>query len=592
VRLVGWWLFSLLLLNVSPSFAQSFTHGLSMHGDLKYPASFKNFAYVNPDAPKRGELVQANLGTYDSLNPFIVRGVPAAGVGLLFDTLMVQSQDEPFSAYGLLAEAVRTDAARTFVEFRLRAEAKFHDGSPVRVEDVLWTFKTLRDQGRPSYRSYYANVEKASKVDERTVRFDFKPGVNRELPLILGQMPVLSEAFYQVAGFDKVSLETPLGSGPYRVVGLQPGRSITLERAEDYWGKDLPVNKGLYNFAKIRFDYYRDSSVVLEAFKAGQYDFRIENIAKNWATAYDIPAVKSGKIIKEEIKHSNVVGMQGFFFNLRKPLFSDIKVREALNLAFDFETANRTLFYGIYTRSHSYFNNSELAVKGIPEGEELKLLEPFRDQLPRDLFSQSFRLPESKSASQLRLNLKRAADLLSAAGWTVKDGALKNAKDEPFAFEILVEDPTFERVTAPFIQNLERLGIKATVRTIDAVQYQGRMDKYEFDMIIGTFGQSISPGNEQRSYWTSKEADVVGGNNILGVKNPVVDALVEKIVAAPDRKSLVTAVHALDRVLLWNHYVIPHWHTSGWRVVYWDKFGKPTTRPEYGMGFPDTWWMK
>jgi microcin C transport system substrate-binding protein len=570
----------------------SFAHGLSMHGDLKYQPGFTHFEYVNPDAPKGGALVLAALGTYDSLNPFIVRGLPAAGIGELFDTLLVSAQDEPFSAYGLIAEAVRTDASRTFVEFRLRPQARFSDGTPIRPEDVIFSFHTLRNQGRPSYRAYYSSITEAKKLDDRTIRFEFKPGMNRELPLILGQMPILSEHYYNSTAFDKVTLQAPLGSGPYQVAALQPGRSITYNRVADYWAKDLPVNRGRNNFDTIRYDYYRDSSVALEAFKAGAYNFRLENIAKNWANAYDFPAAKSGRVKREEIRHENVAGMQGFFFNLRNPLFADRSVREAFILAFDFESANKSLFFNTYTRSLSYFNNSELAATGFPTDRELALLKPLATQIPREVLYSEIKLPTVPTPEELRLNLKRAATILKEAGWIVEGNQLIGKDGKPFVFEILIEDPTFERVIAPYLQNLQRLGIKGTIRVLDAAQYQQHLDNYQYDMIIGTFGQSLSPGNEQRGYWHSTQADVPGGNNILGVKNPAVDALVERIIAAPDRDSLVVAVKALDRVLFWNYYVVPQWHTNSYRIAYWDKFQRPNIRPRFSLGFPDTWWAK
>ncbi|MFN7901952.1 MAG: extracellular solute-binding protein [Holosporales bacterium] len=591
----------------------SFAHGLSMHGDLKYPPGFTNFEYVNPDAPKGGTLVLAALGTYDSLNPFIVRGLPAAGIGELFDTLLASAQDEPFSAYGLIAEAVRTDAARTFVEFRLRPQARFSNGTPIRPEDVIFSFHTLRDQGRPSYRAYYSSVAEAKKLDDSTVRFEFKPGMNRELPLILGQMPILSEKYYNSAAFDKVTLQAPLGSGPYQVAALQPGRSITYQRVADYWAKDLPVNRGRNNFDTIRYDYYRDSSVALEAFKAGAYDFRLENIAKNWANAYDSPIVKIDSVKREEIKreevrnikrkdirtikreeirHENVAGMQGFFFNLRNPLFADRAVREAFILAFDFESANKSLFFNSYTRSLSYFSNSELAATGFPTDRELSILKPLAAQIPREVLYSEIKLPTTATPEDLRLNLKRAADILKQAGWIVYGNQLIGKDGKPFEFEILIEDPTFERVIAPYLQNLQRLGIKGTIRVLDAAQYQQRLDNYQYDIIIGTFGQSLSPGNEQRGYWHSTQADVPGGNNILGVQNPAIDTLVERIITAPDRESLLIAVKALDRVLFWNYYVVPQWHTNSYRIAWWDKFERPNIRPRFSLGFPDTWWSK
>jgi microcin C transport system substrate-binding protein len=565
-------------------------HGFSMHGDLKYPAGFKHFEYVNPAAPKGGDVRLAAIGTFDTLNPFTLKGVVAAGMGEIFDTLMDGSSDEPFSEYGRVAESIEVPADRSWVAFTLRPEARFHDGSPITVDDVIWTLEILKTKGHPFYRSYYAQVAKAEKAGERKVKFTFARGENRELPLIVGQMPVLSKAYWAKRDFEKTTLESPLGSGPYKVEAVEPGRSITYRRVKDYWGAMLPVNVGRANYDSIRFDYYRDTTVSLEAFKAGQYDFRQENAAKNWATAYTSPAVTQGLIRKEEIRNEVPTGMQAYVFNERRPMFSDPRVRQALGYAFDFEWSNKNLFYGAYTRTRSYFSNSELASRGLPGPDELKVLEPFRGKVPDEVFSKAYQPPTTDGSGNIRDNLRQALTLLAAAGWTVKGQKLVNARGEPMEFEILGNDPGFERVHLPFAKNLERLGVTARVRTVDTAQYENRVDHFDFDVTVGLWGQSLSPGNEQRDMWHSATADTPGSRNLAGIKDPVVDKLVDLVIAAPDRPSLVARTRALDRVLLWGHHVIPHWHIQAWRVAAWDKFSRPTTPPKYALGF-DTWWV-
>ncbi len=567
-------------------------HGIAMHGDLKYGSDFTHFDYVNPDAPKGGELRLAGLGGFDSFNPFIIKGNPDDGSGRIYDTLMVGSADEPFSEYGLLAETVETPADRCWVTFTLRPNARWHDGQPVTVDDVIWTFETLRTKGQPYFRAYYASIASVEKVGERAVKFSFKPGENRELPLIVGQLPVLPKHYWAGRDFEAGTLEPPLGSGPYKIGSFEAGRYSTYQRVPDYWGKDLAVNRGRDNFDTIRYDYYRDMTVQLEGLKAGAYDWRSELSSKDWATAYDIPAVRNGALIKDEIKHSRPAGMQGYAFNLRRPLFQDRRVREALGYAFDFEWANRTLFYGQYTRSRSYFGNSELAANGVPSGAELAVLEPFRGQLPAELFTAEYQPPATDGSGNMRDNLRKALDLFKAAGWTI-DPASKKLVDKagkPFTFEILLVDPVYERVTQPYIKNLERLGVTASIRTVDSSQYKKRRDDFDYDVMMMTWPSSLSPGNEQRSFWSSAAADQRGGLNVVGLKDPVVDALVDQLIAAPDRASLVTATHALDRVLQWGFYVVPNWYIAYDRWAYWDKFGKPSVVPALGAQL-DTWWV-
>jgi microcin C transport system substrate-binding protein len=567
-------------------------HGMSMYGDLKYKAGFTHFDYTNPDAPKGGDVKLSALGTFDNLNPFILKGVPAAGIGETFDTLMVQSSDEPFSQYGLIAETIEVPADRSWVAYTLRPEARFHDGTPVTADDVVWTMETLKTRGHPFYRSYYAKVVKAEKAGERKVTFRFAPGDNRELPLIVGQMPVLSRASWSTRDFEKTTLEAPLGSGPYKVESVSPGRSITYRRVRDYWGAKVPVNAGRHNFETIRYDYYRDTTVSLEAFKAGEYEFRLENVAKNWATGYSGPAVSQGLIKKETIKNEVPTGMQGFVYNTRRPVFADPRVRQALGYAFDFEWTNKTLFYGAYTRTTSYFSNSELASRGLPGPDELKVLEPFRGTLPGEVFTKAYEPPATDGSGNIRENLKAALDLLKDAGWVVKGRRLVNARTgEPMTFEVLLADPAFERITLPFVKNLERLGVVARVRTVDTAQYQNRLDAFDFDVTVAVWGESLSPGNEQRDNWSAEAARIKGSRNLAGVSDPVVDRLVDLVVSAPDRPTLVARTRALDRVLLWGFYVIPHWHIQAWRVAYWDKFERPRVSPKYALGFPDGWWV-
>ncbi len=569
-------------------------HGLALYGDLKYGPNFRHFDYVNPDAPKGGNVRLAATGTFDNLNPFILKGVLAAGSFFPFDTLTVNSSDEAFSVYGLIAQTIELPADRSWVAFKLRPEARFQDGSPITVDDVIFSFDILKTKGHPRYRIYYANVAKAEKIGERTVKFTFSEKNNRELPLIVGQMPVLSKAYWEQRQFDKTTLEPPLGSGPYKIVAVDPGRSITYERVKDYWAANLPVNVGRYNFDTIRYDYYRDATVSLEAFKAGQYDFRFENTARDWATGYQSPPLQRGWIKKEEIPNEQPTGMQAFVYNLRHPVFQDPRVRQALAYAFDFTWTNRALFYGAYTRTKSYFSNSELASHGLPNPAELKILEPYRGRIPEEVFVKEYEPPKTNGSGFIRDNLRVAFKLLNDAGWVVNDrGILVNSKTgEPMEFEILlISGANFERVVLPFVYNLKkRLGIQASVRTVDSTQYQYRTDHFDFDMVVDTFGQSLSPGNEQRDYWKSDQADVPGSRNTAGIKNPVVDDLVELLIASNDRQTLVNRTRALDRVLLWNHYVIPQWHITYFRVAYWDKFSRPAVQAKYDLEF-DAWWV-
>ncbi|MBI4968134.1 MAG: ABC transporter substrate-binding protein [Rhodospirillales bacterium] len=566
-------------------------HGLAMHGQVKYGPDFTHFDYVNPNAPKGGEVRLHDLGTFDSLNQFIVKGVPAAGLALLFDTLLTPSADEPFTVYGLIAQTIEVPDDRSWVIFTLRPEARFHDGKPILAEDVVFTFETLRAKGAPFYRLYYAGVDKAEVLAERKLRFTFKPGVNRELPLIVGQMPVLSKASWQKRDFESTTLEAPLGSGPYRVEALEAGRYITYKRDPTYWAQNLPVRKGINNFDRLRYDYYRDSTVALEALKAGEYDLRPENESKKWATEYDFPAIAAGLVKKESLPHRRPTGMQAFVMNQRRPLFQDRRVRQALAYGFDFEWSNKNLFYGQYKRNASYFSNSELAARGLPSAEEMGILERFRGRLPNDVFIREYAPPATDGSGNIRDNLRIGLDLLKSAGWEIRDRKLVEAKTgKPFAFEILLNSPAFERVALPFAENLKRLGIEASVRTVDTAQYKNRTDSFDFDIVVDVWGTSESPGNEQREYWGSAAADMKGSRNSPGIKDKAIDELIDLVIAAPDREALVTRSRALDRALLWGHYVIPHWYIDYDRVAYWDKFGRPEVIPKQGYQF-NAWWV-
>jgi microcin C transport system substrate-binding protein len=580
-----------LAISSTPGMAEP-QHGLSLFGDLKYPANFQHFDYANPDAPKGGVVKFAAIGTFNTLNPFQLVGNKEGSEGQIFDTLMTPADDEPASSYGLVAQSVEVAPDKSSVIYTLRPEAKFQDGSKITPDDVVWTFDTLRTKAHPRYKLYYADVLKAEKIGDNAVKFTFRTGDNRELPSIVGEMPVLSKAYWSKIDFGKPLQEPPLGSGPYKIASFEMGRSITYQRNPNYWGKDLAVNRGRFNFDTMRYDYYRDPSIALEAFKAGQFDIRVENVSKNWAVGYDSPALSAGLIKKELIPNQVPQGMQGFAFNTRKALFQDPKVRDALTYLFDFEWTNKNLFYGAYTRSRSYFSNSELAATGAPSADELKLLEPLKGQVPDEVFTKQYDPPKTDGSGDIRDNLRAALKLLGEAGWSLKSGKMVNAKGEPLQFEFLLsqDQADFQRVVLPFSQNLKRIGIDMAVRSVDPAQYENRMQSFDYDMTIIVIGESLSPGNEQREYWTSATADEKGGQNYMGIKNKAIDALVDDVINAKDRAGLVTATHALDRVLSWGHYVVPNWHFPYFRVASWDKFARPKVSPPYALAL-DTWWI-
>jgi microcin C transport system substrate-binding protein len=580
------------LLALTSSLAQAAgQHAITLYGEPpKYPANFKHFDYVNPDAPKGGTFRQSGLGSYDSLNPFINKGVAADDIGIIYDTLTRHSMDEPFTEYGLLAGKIEVAPDHSWVRFYLRPEARFSDGHAVTAEDVVFSFESLIKDGSPQYKAYYADVAKATAEDAQRVRFDFKHANNRELPLILGQLAVLPKHWWAERDFNQGNLDIPLGSGPYTVGKLDPGRSIRYERVKDWWGKNLPVNRGFYNFDSLVVDYYRDGSVALEALKAGQFDYWLEVSAKNWATAYNTPAVHDGRLIKEEIVNHNPTGMQGFVFNIRKPIFQDRRVREALALLLDFEWTNKQLFNGAYTRTHSYFENSELAASGLPSADELTLLEPLRGKLDPRAFTEPFSAPHSDASGIIREQQRRAYQLLQEAGWRIVDDKMVDVDGVPVKFEFLLAQIDFERVLLPFKRNLADLGIALEIRRVDVSQYITRLRSRDYDMIVGGFGQSSSPGNEQREYWHSSSADKPGSRNYIGLKDPAIDGLVEGVINANSRQSLITHSRALDRALQWGFYVIPNWHIKTWRVAYWNRFAHPQVTPLYDLGL-HTWWQ-
>lgn len=569
-----------------------FSHGIAMHGDLKYPPGFNHFDYVNPDAPKGGKVIESALGTFDSFNNFIVKGTPADGLGLLYDSLLGKAYDEPFSLYGLVAENLEVPNDRSWIIFNLRKEAKFSDGHPITAEDVIFSFDTLRNEGAPFFRAYYADITSVEALNPHRVKFTFKNNLNRELALIVGEVAILPKHYWENRDFQKASLDIPIGSGPYLIDSFDAGRSITYKRRNDYWAKDLAVNQGKHNFDFRTYDYYRDNTVALEAFKAGEYDFRQENSSKRWATGYTGKAFDEGNIIVKGLEHQNPTGMQAFVLNNRKSKFSDPLVRQALALAFDFEWTNKNIFYNAYTRTHSFFSNSEMAATALPTAEELKILEPIRDQVPPEVFTKVYRAPETKGNGKIYTELRQAKRLLLQAGWEFKNGKLVSKETgEQFTIEMLLYSPAFERVVAPFIRNLERLGIRSNIRLVDVSQYISRLRSFDFDVVVSGFGQSTSPGNEQKDFWHSSGANAEGSRNLIGINNPAVDYLIEQLIQSPDREQLVLRTRALDRVLQWNHYVIPQYHINKYRVAYWDKFEMPRVRPKYDLGF-NTWWIK
>jgi microcin C transport system substrate-binding protein len=586
------WVAAPAILRAQGSSKVNVAYGMAMHGDLKVPADAGPPDYVNPDAPKGGSVKFGAQGTFDSLHPFIIKGVPATGLGALWETLCWQSLDEAFSVYGMIAETMEWPDDRSSVAFNLRPQAKWHDGSPITVEDVVWSFDTLKAKGSPMYATMFSDVIKVEKAGDRKVHFSFRGNVNRELPLVVSSLPVLPSKWWAGKDFEKVSLEPAMGSGAYKVDAVDVGRSISYRRVPDWWAKDLWMNRGRNNFDVIRYDYYRDNSVVFEAFKGGETDIRRENSGRNWMVGYnDLPAVKDGRIVRAEIAHENATPMQGFVFNLRREMFKDRRVREAIGLMYDFEWQNKNLSYGFFTRTRSFFANCELEAKGLPSPEELKILEPLKGRIPEEVFTTEFTPPKTDGSGNNREQARKAIGLLKAAGWEIKDGKMTDKAGKRLAFEIILSDSAFERMALPVKQNLERIGVEMAVRTVDTSQYRRRTDSYDFDMVIDLWGQSLSPGNEQREYWGSKAADIPGGRNTMGLKDPAVDELIELIVAAPDRDSLIVRTRCLDRVLSWHQFIVPQFYSGKEMMAYWNRFTRPAKTAKYSRGATDTWWV-
>jgi microcin C transport system substrate-binding protein len=566
-------------------------HGFATHGGLKYAPDAKNLDYVNPAAPKGGAIRLAGRGTFDSLNPFILKGTAAPEVAAVYETLLAQTSDEAEAAYGLLAESIEYPKDRAWAVFKLRPQARWHDGQPVTADDVVFSFDILKTKGHPQYAAYWQDVLKAERVDERTVKFTFGQGTNNELPGIIGQLNVLPRHWWATRDFEKTSLEIPLGSGPYRVESFEAGRYVALKRVDDYWGRELWLNRGRNNFDTMRYDYYRDETVAFEAFKAGDVDYREEYTSRIWATGYDFPAVKSGAIQRAMLKHSATLPMQGVGFNLRRDMFKDRRVREAFVHLVDFEWYNKTLGFGLLTRINSYFFNSELAASGLPSREELAILEPLRGEVPAEVFTTEFKLPVTDGSGNNRDGARRAIALLKQAGWDVKNGKMTDKSGKPFAFELLLGEPRLERFALPFKQWCERVGVDVAVRTVDPAQYQKRMDDFDYDVTFVISRQSLSPGNEQREFWGSKAAGVKGSRNVMGIADPAIDRLIELVIAAPDRDSLIMRTRALDRVLLWHHYLVPQYYSTEWWIAFWNKFGRPATLAKYEPRGLDQWWI-
>jgi microcin C transport system substrate-binding protein len=574
-------------------------HALSLFGDIKYPADFKHFDYVNPDAPKGGVARMISIGTFDNFNIAVagIKGSIAPAAALINETLMTKSLDEVVTEYGLLAEAASHPDDFAWVIYRLRKEARWHDGKPVTPEDVIFSIGVLK-QYSPMYASYYRHVVKTEKIGERDIKFTFESPGNRELPTIVGELTVLPKHYWE--GTDSegrkrdisaTTLEPPLGSGPYRIKEFVAGRSVRLERVRDYWGEKLPVHLGQNNFDEMRFEFFRDNLVALEAFKADQADWITENSAKQWATAYDFPAVAEKRVVREEFPINDSGRMQGFVLNLRRDLFKDARLRRAFNYAYDFEEMNKQLFYGQYKRINSYFEGTELASSGLPEGQELQILETVRDKVPAEIFTTAYQNPVGGNPEAVRANLRESARLLKEAGFEVRDRKLVDAAGKPVTVEILVQDPSAERIALFYKPSLERIGVTTSIRVVDDAQYQNRLRSFDFDVIIDVWPESLSPGNEQREFWGSQTADQPGSKNTIGIKNPAIDALIDKVIFAKDRADLVAATKALDRVLLWNFYVVPQFTYGFSRYARWDRFSHAEPLPKYGRsGLPTLWW--
>lgn len=566
-------------------------HAITLYDEPpKYGPDFQYFDYVNPAAPKGGifRLAPTQEASFDSFNPFIPKG-DAVSTGSI-ETLMVSSADEPFTAYGLIAKSLEWPEDRSWVIFNLDPKARWHDDQAITADDVVWTFNMLIEKGSPQYRFYYSSVASVEKLSERRVRFDFSEKNNRELPLIIGQLPVLPKHYWRDRDFSKTTLEPPLGSGPYRIKKFEAGRFIVQERVSDYWAKNHPTQRGLNNFDEIRTDFYRDVTAIRLALISGKLDFRQENQAKAWALDYNVDAIKEGLLIKSRVAHQAPQGMQGTILNIRRAIFSDPRVREALGYAFDFEWTNKKLFFGQYTRSKSYFSNSVLAASGLPEGKELDILQQYRGRIPERVFTEEPNIPATDGSGWARDNLRQAFRLLAEAGWTVQEQKLVNEDGEQFEFEILLVSQAFERIMLPWVRNLRRLGMKVNVRLVDTAQYINRMRSFEFDALIASIGQSENPGNEQRNYWTTSAAEAPGSRNYSGIRDEVIDEVVDRLIQSQDRETLTAYTRALDRLLLFGFYVVPNWHLAADRILYWDKFGIPDVPLKNGVD-TSRWWF-
>ena len=568
-------------------------HGLSTFGDLKYPPGFAHFDYVYPEAPKGGAIRMvgsSSVTTFDSFNDHVLDGDAAQGLELLFDTLMARALDEPDALYGLVAESADVASDRHSVTFKLRPQAKFADSTPITADDVVFSLTTLKEKGHPRYSLTLKDVAGAEALDPTTVRYNFTGDLVRDLPILVAELPIFSKIYYTDHPF-KMSLDPPLGSGPYKIAGNKPGTFVTYRRREDYWARDLPVNKGRFNFDSVRYDYFRDRTAELQNLFNGTYDFREEFTSKDWATSYDIAVVKDGRILRQAIPDERPSGTQGFFINTRRAKFADVRVRRALDMAFDFEWANKNLFYGLYTRTTSYFENSAMKAAGPPGPDELALLEPFKSQLPPAVFGEPYTSPVTDgSGNDERKWLRDAGTMLDAAGWTVKDGRRVNAAGEPLDIEVLIDADGFERIISPYIAKLNKIGVKAEIRRVDPAQYQRRIKSFDFDMTVQRYSMRLMPGIELKNYFGSSGANVEGSFNLAGIKDPVVDALIDKAMAAKSRTELLAATRAIDRVLRAQNYWVPHWYKAAHNLAFWNRFAWPAIKPKYDRGAPETWW--
>jgi len=572
----------------------SSTHAIAMHGQPKYPENFTSFEYVNPNAKKGGTLRLHAIGTYDTLNPYIIKGKSAAGLhhsyGYFFETLTSRSKDEPFSLYGLIAETIEIPNERDWVEFKLRKEARFSDGKPITVEDVIFSWNTLKKKGSPNARATWSRINEVIQTGPRKLKFIFPDNKDRELPLLIaGFLPVLSKSWWSERNFSETTLDKPISSGPYVISEAIPGRSITFHQNKNYWGKNLPVNNGRFNFDFINFTYYRDDSVALEAFKAGDYDYRRELNAARWATQYSFPAINKGNVIRETVDKKTPAGLNALVFNLRKSFFSDIDVRKALNLAFDFEWINRALLHQAYTRTRGMFDNSELSPNSLPSKAEILLLNPWRERLPKELFTTPFKPMTTDGSGTDRLNLRKAVKLLKKSGFIIKNKTLVGTDGVPVEIEITLRRRSNEKIALAYARNLKKLGISASVRLVESAQFQNIINDYDFDMVFGFWGVTLSPGNEQQNYWSSITANQTGGRNWAGISDPVINSLISNLQSAYTNEELVTAARALDRVLMWNYYLLPLYHDSYQRFAYWQKLSRPKIVPIYGIRLQTFW---